>query len=212
MSNEEKILAKNKALTKRLLEKENEIASLKSRLLRLQNPPSPKAGVLRNVHELIDGKKDVNGNPGKNGKKDSNSLEGRVLFTTILGTLTTLESEIHLDNGGKISKNIKPSWDPDKIPAIPSMSLHYWWIYPEHPLESVKKDTQEPHCQDEVYLLLKGKGSIWIGENEKDAKEHKLKEGDLIFVPKQKWHRFKVAKGYKKGMKILIFFAPDYTG
>ena len=48
------------------------------------------------------------------------------------------------------------------------------------------KDTQKPHQQDEVYVIVKGSGILI-----RDNKEIKFNAGDIIFVPKKMDHCFK---------------------
>jgi len=47
------------------------------------------------------------------------------------------------------------------------------------------KDYQTPHDQDELYVIVKGKGDLLI-EKEKFS----FKEGDVLFVAAGKEHRF----------------------
>ncbi len=48
-----------------------------------------------------------------------------------------------------------------------------------------KTDTQEPHEQDEVYVVMKGSGSFMV-----DGRRRPFAEGDVLFVPAQRVHRF----------------------
>jgi mannose-6-phosphate isomerase-like protein (cupin superfamily) len=46
-------------------------------------------------------------------------------------------------------------------------------------------DPQEPHEQDEVYLVVRGHGTFLNG-----AERHPFQEGDVLFVPARVEHRF----------------------
>ncbi|MDH5402344.1 MAG: cupin domain-containing protein [Candidatus Heimdallarchaeota archaeon] len=48
-----------------------------------------------------------------------------------------------------------------------------------------KTDIQTPHTSDEVYLILRGNGSLII-----DDKPCQIKENTCYFVPKNTQHRF----------------------
>lgn len=50
---------------------------------------------------------------------------------------------------------------------------------PRHP------DTQQPHAQDEIYVVVRGQGMFVNGDT-----RHSFEEGDILFVPAGVVHRF----------------------
>ena len=58
-----------------------------------------------------------------------------------------------------------------------SMSMEYF--------APVKADTQTPHKQDEIYVVIKGDGFFF-----RDGERVACKKGDAIFVPAGMEHRF----------------------
>jgi mannose-6-phosphate isomerase-like protein (cupin superfamily) len=65
-------------------------------------------------------------------------------------------------------------------------------------LVAPEPDRQQPHEDDEVYVVLSGRGTLDI---EGDAVA--LVEGDAVFVPAGAEHRF---VGYE-GLSVLVIFA-----
>jgi mannose-6-phosphate isomerase-like protein (cupin superfamily) len=46
-------------------------------------------------------------------------------------------------------------------------------------------DDQEPHAQDELYVVMKGSGTLVVEEE-----QHPFGTGDMLFVPAHAVHRF----------------------
>jgi mannose-6-phosphate isomerase-like protein (cupin superfamily) len=65
-------------------------------------------------------------------------------------------------------------------------------------LVAPEPDQQQPHADDEVYVVLEGRGTLTI---EGDSVE--LSEGKAAFVPAGADHRF---TGYE-GLSVLVVFA-----
>ena len=65
-------------------------------------------------------------------------------------------------------------------------------------------DDQEPHAEDEIYLVLSGRGAFTAGGRTIDAGP-----GRTLFVPAGEDHRF---HHVTEDMTVLVFFAPAYTG
>jgi mannose-6-phosphate isomerase-like protein (cupin superfamily) len=65
-------------------------------------------------------------------------------------------------------------------------------------LVAPEPDRQQPHADDEVYVVLEGRGTLTI---EGDSVE--LTEGKAAFVPAGADHRF---TGYE-GLSVLVVFA-----
>lgn len=61
-------------------------------------------------------------------------------------------------------------------------------------------DPQQPHTEDEVYLVVNGRGQIRVG-----AEDRALEPGAVIFVPAQVEHRF---HSITQDLDLLVFFAP----
>jgi mannose-6-phosphate isomerase-like protein (cupin superfamily) len=61
-------------------------------------------------------------------------------------------------------------------------------------------DLQEPHTEDEVYVVLEGLAKIQIGDQ-----DYPVKTGDTIFVPALKEHRF---HSILEELRVIVVFAP----
>src|SRR2546428_14134327 len=70
-------------------------------------------------------------------------------------------------------------------------------------LVAPEPDRQQPHEDDEIYVVLEGRGTLTV---EGEAAE--LEEGDAIFVPAAADHRF---TGYE-GLSLLVIFDKHGTG
>jgi mannose-6-phosphate isomerase-like protein (cupin superfamily) len=67
-------------------------------------------------------------------------------------------------------------------------------------LETGATDPQEPHSEDEIYIVLSGQAQIRIGETDYPAKM-----GDTIFVPAFMPHKF---HSILETIKVIVVFAP----
>jgi mannose-6-phosphate isomerase-like protein (cupin superfamily) len=47
------------------------------------------------------------------------------------------------------------------------------------------RDYQTKHSQDEIYIVMKGSGTLMVAD-----RPHKFCEGDVLFVPAETQHRF----------------------
>lgn len=65
-----------------------------------------------------------------------------------------------------------------------------------HPGE---KDTQEPHSDDELYYVIKGRALMELGRN-----KLQVNEGSIVFVPAGMNHRF---YGNDSELVVLYMFA-----
>ncbi len=68
-------------------------------------------------------------------------------------------------------------------------------------LVAPEPDKQEPHDDDEVYVVLEGRGVLNI-----EGEEIELTEGQAAFVPAGADHRF---TGYEGLSVLVIFTKPD---
>ena len=65
-------------------------------------------------------------------------------------------------------------------------------------LVAPEPDRQQPHADDEVYVVLEGRGVLTV-----EGEEVELSEGKAAFVPAGADHRF---TGYE-GLSVLVVFA-----
>lgn len=61
-------------------------------------------------------------------------------------------------------------------------------------------DPQQPHSEDEIYVVLSGRARIQVGENDFPANA-----GDTIFVPALLEHRF---HSIEEELRVIVVFAP----
>jgi mannose-6-phosphate isomerase-like protein (cupin superfamily) len=64
-------------------------------------------------------------------------------------------------------------------------------------LVAPEPDRQQPHEDDEVYVVLDGRGTLDV-----EGKRYELNEGDSVFVPAGATHRF---VGYEELCVLVIF-------
>ena len=62
-------------------------------------------------------------------------------------------------------------------------------------------DTQQPHDDDEVYVVLEGRGTLDV-----EGRSFAVGEGDALFVEAGAHHRF---TGYESLSLLVIFTRPD---
>lgn len=67
-------------------------------------------------------------------------------------------------------------------------------------LVAPEPDRQQPHEDDEVYVVLEGRGTLDV-----EGVETALGEGDAIFVPARAEHRF---SAYEQLAVLVIFTRP----
>jgi mannose-6-phosphate isomerase-like protein (cupin superfamily) len=64
-------------------------------------------------------------------------------------------------------------------------------------LVAPEPDRQQPHADDEVYVVLEGRGTLDV-----EGAKTELREGNAIFVPAGAEHRF---SGYEQ-LSVLVIF------
>ena len=64
-------------------------------------------------------------------------------------------------------------------------------------LVAPEPDRQQPHEDDEVYVVLEGAGTLEVGGESVD-----MKEGDAVFVPAGAEHRF---TAYERLALLVVF-------
>lgn len=67
-------------------------------------------------------------------------------------------------------------------------------------LPAGSQDPQQPHSEDEMYYVIRGKGQFFC-----DGKDVSVTEGSVLYVPKLIEHRF---HSIEEDLHILVFFAP----
>lgn len=65
-------------------------------------------------------------------------------------------------------------------------------------------DRQSPHRQDELYYVLRGKGRMSAGDEDRA-----IEAGAIIFIAADVPHRF---HDIEEEIELLVFFAPAETG
>jgi quercetin dioxygenase-like cupin family protein len=77
---------------------------------------------------------------------------------------------------------------------VPSLSMGLYR------LKAGQADEQQPHTEDEVYLVVSGKASFRAG-----GQEQAVNPGSVIFVERIVEHRF---VDIAEDLTVLVFFAP----
>ncbi|OCT16189.1 cupin [Paenibacillus pectinilyticus] len=77
---------------------------------------------------------------------------------------------------------------------VPSMSVGLY------KLNKGEEDKQQPHTEDELYLIIEGKASFQNGDEITE-----VSQGDLLFVEAHKEHRF---FDMTEDLTTLVFFSP----
>ena len=71
-------------------------------------------------------------------------------------------------------------------------------------LEPGATDPQDPHQQDEVYVVLEGRGAINVA-----GQDRPVGPGSVVFVGRAVPHRF---HDIAERLSVLVFFAPAESG
>ena len=71
-------------------------------------------------------------------------------------------------------------------------------------LEAGATDPQEPHTEDEVYVVLGGRGRLLV-----DGDDRPVGPGSVAFVARRIPHRF---HDVTERLSVLVFFAPAESG
>jgi mannose-6-phosphate isomerase-like protein (cupin superfamily) len=67
-------------------------------------------------------------------------------------------------------------------------------------LEPGADDPQEPHQEDEVYVVLEGRAQLMVA-----GRDHPVGPGSVLFVARTVAHRF---HDVTQRLSVLVFFAP----
>jgi mannose-6-phosphate isomerase-like protein (cupin superfamily) len=71
-------------------------------------------------------------------------------------------------------------------------------------LDVGEPDQQQPHAEDEVYVVISGRATLKVGD-----RDHPLGPGSVVFVARNVPHRF---HDITERLSVLVFFAPAETG
>ncbi len=64
-------------------------------------------------------------------------------------------------------------------------------------------DTQQPHREDEIYVVMSGKSQFTAGDETRD-----IQSGDVIYVAREVPHRF---HDIVQDIQLIVVFAPPET-
>jgi mannose-6-phosphate isomerase-like protein (cupin superfamily) len=67
-------------------------------------------------------------------------------------------------------------------------------------LEAGAKDTQSPHTEDELYVVMSGRSRVTVGDDQRD-----VRPGSVIFVGAGVTHRF---HDIEERLVLLVAFGP----
>ncbi len=67
-------------------------------------------------------------------------------------------------------------------------------------LKAGEPDPQQPHAEDEVYVVVGGVAKIRVGDEDRD-----VQNGSIVYVAKGVPHRFHAISA---DLTVLVFFAP----
>lgn len=67
-------------------------------------------------------------------------------------------------------------------------------------LDAGAMDTQTPHAQDEVYMVVSGRASITVG-----TETTEVARGSVVYVPAGVGHRF---HHISEDLRVLVVFSP----
>lgn len=61
-------------------------------------------------------------------------------------------------------------------------------------------DPQKPHAEDELYVVVTGRATVWAGEESR-----RVGPGSVIYVPAEMPHRF---TDVSEDLEVVVVFAP----
>src|SRR5918995_3612971 len=83
------------------------------------------------------------------------------------------------------------------VPRVPAPRLDERGLYV---LEAGADDPQEPHQEDEVYVVLEGRAMLMVA-----GQDRPVGPGSVLFVARTVAHRF---HDVSERLSVLVFFAP----
>ncbi|WP_460774383.1 cupin domain-containing protein [Microbacterium sp. GXF7504] len=84
--------------------------------------------------------------------------------------------------------------DYDELLRVPDLSVGRYVLAPG------AVDPQRPHTEDEVYIVLRGRGALWTPHGRADAVP-----GAILFVPAGEEHRF---TDVEEELQVIVVFGP----
>jgi mannose-6-phosphate isomerase-like protein (cupin superfamily) len=102
-----------------------------------------------------------------------------------------LEASLPFDIGGCRDRLAASGGGYEVVHRSPGLELGVYVLVAPEP------DRQQPHADDEVYVVLEGMGTLEI-----EGTSHELRTGHAIFVPAGAKHRF---TGYEQ-LSVLVIF------
>lgn len=93
----------------------------------------------------------------------------------------------------------------EALEGIPAEGEPFHQILRERSMRAViytpgEEDTQKPHFEDEVYIVVRGTGTLWVGRD-----SFECGPGDLLYVEAFKAHRF---EDYSDDFTVYAVFGP----
>lgn len=67
-------------------------------------------------------------------------------------------------------------------------------------LDAGGQDSQQPHAQDEIYVVMSGRASVTVG-----AETTQVGRGSVVYVPAGEPHRF---HQITEDLRVLVVFSP----
>ena len=93
-----------------------------------------------------------------------------------------------------VKERLSESGGYEVVHSSPGLELGVYVLVAPEP------DRQQPHEDDEVYIVLEGYGRLEV-----DGEQSDLREGDAVFVPAGADHRF---TGYEHLSVLVVFDRP----
>jgi len=132
----------------------------------------------------------------------------KVNIKNFKGRISKIKVKEAIKNGKNIYKNIKGHENeinevlidlPSKKSGLKKLMVCMNFLYPGKINSQYKMTRGHKHNADEVYLILKGKGNIIIGN-----KKVNVKRDDIVTIPAKKYHRT-VNTGRDKLVFLTVF-------
>lgn len=97
-----------------------------------------------------------------------------------------------------ISRSIQQDNRYQEFLRVPAMSMGLYT------LQAGTVDDQQPHAEDEVYVVVAGRGQIRVADEDR-----LVSAGSVVYVPAQVEHRFHTIT---ETLQVLVLFAPAEGG
>lgn len=97
-----------------------------------------------------------------------------------------------------ITRSIQQDNRYQEFLRVPAMSMGLYT------LQAGTVDDQQPHAEDEVYVVVAGRGQIRVADEDR-----LVSAGSVVYVPAQVEHRFHTIT---ETLQVLVLFAPAEGG